>query len=789
MTELTETNEVNNNYDETKCPLCKQIYDEDVRTPRILLNCGHTICSSCISNSLNISSILKCPEDQTEYPNISSLSSFPINKALIKLLHKISDNKKIKNNFNTNNLNLNLNLSNNFQKVSPESSPRKGLNTARETRQNFDMLKLNPLSSSKKCTMCNEHPKRKLEMICLEEICKICTNCAIFGTHKNHNVINIDEFIKDIECKAAKLIEIFENVNEGSIKKELDIINEKSKDKMSNLLELINEKYNYMGGIIHEFTQNLIEKVKKDENLLLNEISSQFDKLKRRIKYYLELPNKINNNIKEWKIKVQDKMNLLNDVKDISDECLKFVDSYGENSFNKLIKGGNNIISDVEKISSFPTDEIQEDIKNLNLTIEKQILNQEFFHINKKLDFGDLCEKYEIPKKSEEKENSNKNNSKKIENDLKEVTNFEAKENIDINLINNNKSNDNKNGNNNPQNVNNLICQGGNDNVLKKLNNITQDTDNLLGNHICDKNEEKFNSFLQKEMEIENIQFGDDSFLFTDLDSVTLEFDLKHKDTHKNAKSELTLKNKKAIKELNPLNLNTKQINKNLDFHNTLKMHKSLDNFNLNSQRNNNITYDRDSIDVDIKKTPTIKKRGIKKLKKNNDPNKSPSINKSKSKSKSKSKRNKKLSHDISKDGKPIRTLSPFNMDKSPSNSIIKNDKINLSRKELGDDAILSLAKQIKKNKERIKEIKLIKCGINDDRAVHLLKAMENCSKLTIVNLANNSLSDKIVNNVTSLLSKNLSISSCYFTNNNFSISSKEKIKSYNQNGKIKIFV
>lgn len=66
---------------------------------------------------------------------------------------------------------------------------------------------------------------------------------------------------------------------------------------------------------------------------------------------------------------------------------------------------------------------------------------------------------------------------------------------------------------------------------------------------------------------------------------------------------------------------------------------------------------------------------------------------------------------------------------------------------------------------------------------------MENWSKLTIVNLVNNSLSDKIVNIVTSLLSKNLSISSCYYTNNNFCVSSKEKIKNYNRNGKIKIFV
>ena len=256
MTELTESNKANNNYDETRCPSCKQFYNEDIRIPRILLNCGHTICSNCISNSINSSSILKCPEDLTEYQNVSALSSFPINKTLMKLLHKISENNK-----REKDKNLNLNILNNFQTHSPSSSPDKGLNTARTSRQNLESLKLNTLSNSKNIVKCREHPNRNLEMICLEEACKICTNCAIFGHHKNHNVINIDEFVKDVECKADKLIELFENVSEGSIKKDLDIINEKSKKNLGTLLELINEKYNYMGNIIHEFTENLIEKV------------------------------------------------------------------------------------------------------------------------------------------------------------------------------------------------------------------------------------------------------------------------------------------------------------------------------------------------------------------------------------------------------------------------------------------------------------------------------------------------------------------------------------------------
>lgn len=782
MTELTESNKANNNYDETRCPSCKQFYNEDIRIPRILLNCGHTICSNCISNSINSSSILKCPEDLTEYQNVSALSSFPINKALMKLLHKISENNK-----KEKDKNFNLNVLNNFQTHSPSSSPDKGLNTARTSRQNLESLKLNTLSNSKNIVKCREHPNRNLEMICLEEICKICTNCAIFGHHKNHNVINIDEFVKDVECKADKLIELFENVNEGSIKKDLDIINEKSKKNLGALLELINEKYNYMGNIIHEFTQNLIEKVKKDENMLLSEISSQFDKLKGRIKYYLELPDKINNNVNEWKIKVQEKMNFLNDVKDLSDECLKFVDCYGENLYNKLIKRGNSIISDVQKVISFPTDEIQEEIKNLNLTIEKQILNQEFFHINKKLDFGDLCEKYEIPKKDEDKNSSNKNSTNNDKsrnmNESKEITNFEEKGIIDIKTNNNNckitdKSNDNISNDDNSNFLN-----------IKQLNNITQDTENAVNLQPCDKSKnDKLNLFLQKEMEIENIQFGDDSFLFTDLESIALDFDVKNKNSKNSKIDELShIKKDEKIKEINTLNLGQHKLHHQKTETNNLKQHKSLDNFNLMSHRNNN-TYDRDdkeTFDTFVKKTPT-RKKVIKKTKSNINFNKSPSINKSKSKSKSKNK----LSHKLSKDTKTLRNLSPFGINTSYIKNIFKkNDKINLSRNELSEEIIITVADQVKKNKDKIKEIKLIKCGINDESAGYILKALEGCQKLNVVNLANNLLSDKVTNNIINLLSKNYSISSVYFTNNNFSLAAKDKIKSYNRNGKIKIFV
>ena len=118
-----------------------------------------------------------------------------------------------------------------------------------------------------------------------------------------------------------------------------------------------------------------------------------------------------------------------------------------------------------------------------------------------------------------------------------------------------------------------------------------------------------------------------------------------------------------------------------------------------------------------------------------------------------------------------------------------KVDKINLSRNNLNDEAIISLVQQIKNSKDKLKEIKLIKCGINNDGAALLLKALEHCVKLNFINFANNSLNDKIMDNIINLLKKNNSITSCYFTNNNFTSGTKEIIKSYSRNGKVKIFI
>ena len=315
-----------------------------------------------------------------------------------------------------------------------------------------------------------------------------------------------------------------------------------------------------------------------------------------------------------------------------------------------------------------------------------------------------------------------------------------------------------------------------NDNKEKeKTNSLTDDSDNGIGKQPSIKYSNE--SFLKKEMEIENIKFEDDSFLFTDLDLIGLDFNSKKK----NNKLE---DNKKKPKNMSTLNLNNHINNIETNKYN-LRHVKNTKSSDLISFRNN-ISYDRDSMDISIKKTPENKKKTIKKTKSPINLNKTPKGNKNKIRNKLGS--NKSYN---TNDTKTKRSLSNLSSNKKLlyKAKFKKTEKINLSRNELNEEALKSLIQQIKNSKEKLREIKLIKCGINNDGAIRLLKVMENCSKLNFVNLANNTLDDNIMNNIIDFLKKNNSISSCYFTNNNFTSGTKEVIKSYNRKGKIKIFI
>ena len=67
-----------------ECPVCLQIFFE----PRVLTNCGHSVCTSCINNLSSVPSMVECPicQVRTHYSNIEDIQ---INFSLMGIIDEI----------------------------------------------------------------------------------------------------------------------------------------------------------------------------------------------------------------------------------------------------------------------------------------------------------------------------------------------------------------------------------------------------------------------------------------------------------------------------------------------------------------------------------------------------------------------------------------------------------------------------------------------------------------------------------------------------------------------------
>jgi hypothetical protein len=57
--------------------------------------------------------------------------------------------------------------------------------------------------------ICKEHG-RKLELICIQDKTRICYNCALFGHHKGHEILQENEVMNEITLRTEMLIQMYE---------------------------------------------------------------------------------------------------------------------------------------------------------------------------------------------------------------------------------------------------------------------------------------------------------------------------------------------------------------------------------------------------------------------------------------------------------------------------------------------------------------------------------------------------------------------------------------------------
>ena len=62
-----------------------------------------------------------------------------------------------------------------------------------------------------KATMCPMH-QRKIEIICIDCKERICSNCALFGNHKQHDIRMEQDVLEEINIRTECLMEMYQHL-------------------------------------------------------------------------------------------------------------------------------------------------------------------------------------------------------------------------------------------------------------------------------------------------------------------------------------------------------------------------------------------------------------------------------------------------------------------------------------------------------------------------------------------------------------------------------------------------
>lgn len=181
------------------CPFCLYEFNSDRRLPFIIVECGHSICQTCLSLSLKRKSPIACPEDQTTIRlRNRKLTDFPKNQALLNMMGKKSESRKSCRTQKENNTALSINVSRNFsERVSlsnrfnnvSSNEFGKSQKTAQKLGKGSKNPKIKKIKADLNCDsedgeVCRRHHMRR-EVVCTDISCqvRICYQCGLFGEH------------------------------------------------------------------------------------------------------------------------------------------------------------------------------------------------------------------------------------------------------------------------------------------------------------------------------------------------------------------------------------------------------------------------------------------------------------------------------------------------------------------------------------------------------------------------------------------------------------------------------
>ena len=202
------------------CLGCAQLFDQDTHLPKILIECGHTVCITCLSESF-VDGSLKCLECGQGY-QLDSLDLLPTNKALLRLQVHTPINMLTESNSTISDCKIprspNSNCATNNQNIVHMRQKSILLQGCSSPPENL---------TSRSSIYCPEENENNLNEICqihfkpIVGFCEtdkhlICVEC-VFETHKNHDIYTIDKAMHRHTEKCDTLEEKIESLNTGIV--------------------------------------------------------------------------------------------------------------------------------------------------------------------------------------------------------------------------------------------------------------------------------------------------------------------------------------------------------------------------------------------------------------------------------------------------------------------------------------------------------------------------------------------------------------------------------------------
>lgn len=300
--------------DKIKCPICHNSFDSSIHVPKILINCGHTICAVCINgNLLENDHKITCPEDLTLYENLESAEFLPTNKSLLQLIDPLFVPQK-------------------------DGPPSGRMSTTNLNNKNDYVRRSSTLRTSLKRSpsmrVCLIH-SLPLDVICVDEKTKLCSQCALGPVHSKHTIITDEEFMNQIDL----LIDLFSEVD-------LNVQNLNENDNISakNILDEIDKKIKELAIQVKEKTKEIIHNITEQNdkiisflNLRQKELHDKFDNTTFDIKDLISQTN-------TWMDTVKDKLDKLNDINEPSVECVKLIDDDPTKNQSALLNSGHQLL-------------------------------------------------------------------------------------------------------------------------------------------------------------------------------------------------------------------------------------------------------------------------------------------------------------------------------------------------------------------------------------------------------------------------------------------------------------